>query len=186
MCVDTLQLFIPIWNFWLFWQMQQYSFPCYEKTQGSYCWLVRVTLVVGLVFLPQNFGPMVGSYEWLLQFCECTWGAVSIFRWLRHLTTICCNWTFLWPQVVGTQKPSIEWPLLLCPLISTLAFSLFAPSHPHPALPLHRAFPPYPLAPLSNLLPYPLTSCFPCPLTTLNEPLVELLLPDIFFFCFSF
>ena len=37
-------------------------------------WLVRVTLVVDWLFLPQNFGPVVGTYEGLLPFCECTWG----------------------------------------------------------------------------------------------------------------
>ena len=37
----------------------------------TFWWLVRVTLVVDLWFLPQNFGPMSGTYEGLLQVCEC-------------------------------------------------------------------------------------------------------------------
>ena len=57
-------------------------------------WLVRVTLVVDWLFLPQNFGPVVGTYEGLLRLSECTWGSVSIFRWWGHLTTICTNRTF--------------------------------------------------------------------------------------------
>ena len=36
-------------------------------------WLVRVTLVADWLFLPQNFGPVVGTYEGLLQLSEYTW-----------------------------------------------------------------------------------------------------------------
>ena len=57
-------------------------------------WLVRVTLVVDWLFLPQNFGPVVGTYEGLLQLCECTLGGGSIFRWWGHLTTISGNRSF--------------------------------------------------------------------------------------------
>ena len=57
-------------------------------------WLIRVTLVVDWLFLPQNFGPVVGTYEGLLPFCECTWCGESIFRWWGHLYTICLNRTF--------------------------------------------------------------------------------------------
>ena len=57
-------------------------------------WLVRVTLVVGLVFLPQNFGIMVGTYKGLLPFCDCTRGGGSICRWWGHLTTVGGNQTF--------------------------------------------------------------------------------------------
>ena len=60
----------------------------------THWWLVRVTLVVDWLFLPQNFGPMVGTYEGLLQICECTLGGGSIFRWWGHLTTIRGNQTF--------------------------------------------------------------------------------------------
>ena len=35
-----------------------------------YWWLVRVTLVVDLRFLAQNFGLVVGTYEGLLPFCD--------------------------------------------------------------------------------------------------------------------
>ena len=57
-------------------------------------WLVRVTLVVDWLFLPQNFGPVVGTYEGLLRLCECTLGGGSIFRWWGHLTTIGGNRSF--------------------------------------------------------------------------------------------
>ena len=51
--------------------------------------------MVDWLFLPQNFGPVVGTYEGLLRLCECTLGGGSIFRWWGHLTTICTNRTFL-------------------------------------------------------------------------------------------
>ena len=44
-------------------------------------WLVRVTLRVNWLFLPQNFGPVVGSYEGLLLLCECRWGWHCTCRW---------------------------------------------------------------------------------------------------------
>ena len=44
--------------------VKQSWFPCW--------WLVRVTLVVDWLFLPQNFGPVVGTYEGLLPLCECS------------------------------------------------------------------------------------------------------------------
>ena len=57
-------------------------------------WLARVTLAVDLLFLPQNFGLVVGTYEGLLLFCECTWSGGSLCRWWGHLTTICGNQMF--------------------------------------------------------------------------------------------
>ena len=51
-------------------------------------------VVVDWLFLPQNFGPVVGTYKGLLRLCECTLGGGSIFRWWGHLTTICTNRTF--------------------------------------------------------------------------------------------
>ena len=57
-------------------------------------WFVRVTLVVDWLFLPQNFGPVVGTYEGLLQLCECIWDGGSICRWWGHLTTIGGNRSF--------------------------------------------------------------------------------------------
>ena len=80
-------------------------------------WLVRVTFVVGLVFLPQNFGPMVGTYDWLLLFCECRWGGESMWRWWGHLHTTCCT-----PHALAPLVP-------LCP-------SCFVPSNPHALTPL--------------------------------------------------
>ena len=38
-----------------------------------YWCLFRVALVVSFHFLPQNFGKVVGTYEWHLLFCECRW-----------------------------------------------------------------------------------------------------------------
>ena len=66
----------------------------HSSTAIPFWWLVRVTLVVDWLFLPQNFGPVVGTYEGLLWLCECTLGGGSIFRWWGHLTTICTNRTF--------------------------------------------------------------------------------------------
>ena len=84
------------------------------------CWgLVRVILVVGLVFLPQNFGPLVGTYEGFLLFCECRWDGDSTWRWWGHLSTSCWNWTclnFLHWEVVGILKPSLDYPHTLAPL----------------------------------------------------------------------
>ena len=45
-------------------------------------------LLVGLVFLPQNFGPVMGTYECFFPYCECIWGGGSICRWWGNLTTI--------------------------------------------------------------------------------------------------
>ena len=43
-----------------------------SNTKQYYWWLVRVILVVDWVFLPRNFGLVVGTYKGLLLFCECT------------------------------------------------------------------------------------------------------------------
>ena len=62
-----------------------------------YWWLARVTLVVGFGFLAQNVGPMVGTYECHLLFCECRWGGGCSWRWWGHLNTTHYNqiyWTF--------------------------------------------------------------------------------------------
>ena len=67
---------------------------CWRAHIASYWWLVRVTLVVDWLFLPQNFGPVVGTYEGLLQLCECIWDGGSICRWWGHLTTIGGNRSF--------------------------------------------------------------------------------------------
>ena len=86
-------------------------------------WLVRVTLVVDWLFLPQNFGPVVGTYEGLLRLCECKWGGDSTCRWWGHLNTTCYNRTclnFLHWEVVGNEKLETLAPLRpslapLCP-----------------------------------------------------------------------
>ena len=72
--------------------LQYYKYGCTVKRH--HWWLVRVTLVVDWLFLPQNFGPVVGTYKGLLRICECTLGGGSIFRWWGHLTTIGGNQTF--------------------------------------------------------------------------------------------
>ena len=68
--------------------------PKKEGIRQFYWWLVRVTLVVDWLYLPQNFGPIVGTYEGLLTCCECTWDGGSICRWWGHLTTVGSNQTF--------------------------------------------------------------------------------------------
>ena len=82
-----------------------------------YWWFLRVTLVVGLGFFPNNFGPMVGTREDHLLFCEFRWYDDSTWRWRGHLNTTCCNWScfnFLWSRVVGIQKPSLDCPHTPC------------------------------------------------------------------------
>ena len=86
----------------------------------TYWWLVRVALVVDWRFLPQNFGQVVGTYEGILPFCECTWGGGSICRWWGHLNTKCHNWIFwmhlLHREVVGSEKlVQIAWAQGLMP-----------------------------------------------------------------------
>ena len=71
-----------------------FNYETHCRNSADYWWLVRVTLVVDWLFLPQNFGPVVGTYEGLLRICECTLGGGSIFRWWGHLTTIRGNRTF--------------------------------------------------------------------------------------------
>ena len=104
-----------------------------------YWWLVRVTLVVNWLFLPQNFGPVVGTYEGLLRLCECTLGSGSIFRWWGHLTTIGGNRSFFLPQVVGSLKPSIilfhlSRPCLAPCLAPCLSRPCLTPCLSHPCL----------------------------------------------------
>ena len=40
--------------------------------------------MVNWLFLPQNFGQVMGTYKGFLQLCECTLGGGSIFRWWGH------------------------------------------------------------------------------------------------------
>ena len=58
-------------NIFIFQTFLSANVPCNLNTVLSFWWLVRVTLVIDLWFLPQNFGPMVGTYEDLLLLCEC-------------------------------------------------------------------------------------------------------------------
>ena len=48
------------------------------KPFDPFWWLVRVTLLIDRLFLPQNFGPVVRTYEGLLRLCECASCAGSI------------------------------------------------------------------------------------------------------------
>ena len=66
-----------------------------------YWWLVRVTLVVDWRFLPQNFGPVVGTYEGILPLWECRCGGDCCCKWWGHLTTLCDNQTFCAPRWWG-------------------------------------------------------------------------------------
>ena len=83
--------------------------------------------MVGLLFLPQNFGQVVGTYEGLLRLCECTLGGGSIFRWWGHLTTICTNRTFSCRRWWGPIKPSIILLFAVSPPFRPLFCSLFCP-----------------------------------------------------------
>ena len=56
---------------------------------------IRVTLVVDLQFSPQNFGPMVGTYEGLCCSVNADGGGDRTCRWWGHITTICCHQSFL-------------------------------------------------------------------------------------------
>ena len=117
------------------------------KRYCSFWWLVRVTLMVDLVFLPQNFGLVVGTYQCHLQLCQCRWGGTCICWWWGHLNTTLCNRTylnFLSPSMDGTQKPSLHYPRTPLHILthpSTLytplhAFSSLAPlTHSHPCTP---------------------------------------------------
>ena len=60
----------------------------------SFWWLVRVTLVIDFLFLTQNFGPVAGTYEGLLQLCKCTLGGDCTSWWWGHLSTICGHQSF--------------------------------------------------------------------------------------------
>ena len=122
--------------------------------------------MVDWLFLPQNFGPVVGTYEGLLQLCECTLGGGSIFRWWGHLTTIGGNRSFFLPQVVGTLKPSIISFHLSRPCLAPcLALVCLAPV----SLPVSPLVCLTPVSPLSHSLSRPL---FVSPLSrSLSRPL---------------
>ena len=75
-------------------------YPTLSQTKNGYktsyyWWLVRVTLVVDWWVLPQNFGPVVGTYEGLLRLCEWTFGGDSSSRWWGQTSTICHHQTFI-------------------------------------------------------------------------------------------
>ena len=106
----------------------------YASLHSLCWWLIRVTLVVNWLFLPQNFGPVVGTYEGLLPFSECTW-CESIFRWWGNLHYL-SEPNFLCPQVVGTLKPSIEYASLPFTPLRPLRSPLPPPSLPSPPSPL--------------------------------------------------
>ena len=74
--------------------------------------LLRVTLVVDWRILPQNFVPVVGTYEGLLQLCKCRWGGDCTCRWWGHLTSICCHQTF---SVTGGGDPKAKCKMPFAP-----------------------------------------------------------------------
>ena len=137
----------------------------YPYTNLLYCWLVRVTLVVGLVFLPQNFGPVVWTYKGVLLFCECIWGGDSTWRWWGHLNTTCRNWTclnFLHWEVMGIWKPNLDCPHTPAPLYpcTPCILVLSHPLHPHTPCALIYLVPLHPFHLVSS-------SLHPCALTPL-------------------
>ena len=70
LCPRTLGIYVVICHF---------TFK--KVSRIPHWWLVRVTLVVNWLFLPKNFGPVVGTYEDLLLLCECRWGWHCTYRW---------------------------------------------------------------------------------------------------------
>ena len=73
---------------------------------------INGSLVVSFGFLPQKFGPMVGTYEGHLLFCECSFFVMVVHRsWWEHLNTTHCNQTylkFLHSELMGTEKKTIS------------------------------------------------------------------------------
>ena len=134
-------------------------------------------LLVDWLFLPQNFGPMVGTYEGLLWLCECRWGGDCTSRWWGHLTTICGHQSIFLPQVVGILKPSMTFVSLPSPPAGSLCSSSSPAYSTHPQLaPPHcSSLPLLPLAPrevvgtLKHSITYPLL-----PLASNSLPLLSL------------
>ena len=134
-----------------------FSLPCLLQYFWFYWWLIRVTLVVDWWVLPQNFGPVVRTYEGLLWLCEWTLGGNSSSRWWGHISTICDHRSFFRHRWWVPYKPSIEMLLLpSLPLHSLRSPSLpFAPLHSlcSPLLPSSLPF--NPLCSLNSLDPSP-------------------------------
>ena len=148
------------------------GFSCLFDVLCHFWWLVRVTLVVDWLFLPQNFGPVVGTYEGLLRLCEWTLGGDSSSRWWGQTSTICDHRTFFPAMVVGGLKPSITFislpSLPLAPLTPLLLPSL-------PLAPLAPSRSSH--SPRSLSLPS-LLSCSPHSLSLLSCSPHSLLLPS--------
>ena len=67
--------------------------PWSPKGNHNFWWLVRVTLVIDWRSLPQNFGPMVGTYKGLLLVFEYRWNGNCTCRWWGHMNSTCHNQT---------------------------------------------------------------------------------------------
>ena len=72
-------------------------------TGGLSCWWFDLRV------LPQNFGPMVGTYEGLLLLCECRWGGDHICMWWGPNHYLLSS-NFFDLEVVRTLKSSITCP----------------------------------------------------------------------------
>ena len=59
--------------------------------------------MVSLVFLPQNYGSVMGTYKYLLLFCKCTWG-------VGYLATTSCNQIVCGHGGWGPKKPNLKLP----------------------------------------------------------------------------
>ena len=131
-------------------------------------WLVRVTLVVDWRFLPQNFGHVVGTYEGLLQLCECRLGGGSFCRWWGHLNTLWCHQTFFPPKVKYScnNMPIYKYTKILYQVVKVSPGGSF-----HPLF--HSLFCPL-FCPLFRSMFRPLFRSLFSPLVSLPSPLVSL------------
>ena len=77
-----------------YWWLVELPMCLTDDFSVTFWWLVRVTLVVDWWLLPQNFGPVVGTYEGLLQLCEWTLGGDSSSRWWGKTYTVSDHRTF--------------------------------------------------------------------------------------------
>ena len=68
--------------------ISQLSIKLWPGLAINFWWLARVTLVVGLVFLPQNFGLRWGPTN---DICHST----NSYRWWVHINTKSCNQNYL-------------------------------------------------------------------------------------------
>ena len=62
---------------------------------ATVCGSLRVTLVAGFGFLPQNGGMWSGPMNGTLSFYECSWSSGNSMRWWRYSNPTCYNPIYL-------------------------------------------------------------------------------------------